>query len=265
MRSKAQIKSHPLHPILIAFPIAFLIGALVGDIAAYAAGWGAPATVGAYLSIAGIIAGLVAAVPGLIDYFGVIPPDSSGKRRATWHLAVNVSALTLFAVGAAGRDWDTLRPGLLTVVFELASVGLMSVGGYLGGTLVYRNQIGVDHRYAGAGKWHEETVAGQPGEPVEVPGANDLKAGQMMLVHVGDRRVVLARTDDGFAAFDDHCTHRGGPLCDGVLVGGVVQCPWHGSQFDVRDGHVAAGPAKEAIATHEASEVNGKVCVMIKK
>src|SRR5687767_12991606 len=115
MRSRASFKGHPLHPILIAFPIAFLVGALAADAAALIAEWARAATVGGYLSIAGVVAGLVAAVPGLIDYFAIVPSNSSAKRRATWHMAVNVTALSLFALGALGRDWDTLRPSALTL------------------------------------------------------------------------------------------------------------------------------------------------------
>jgi len=40
----------------------------------------------------------------------------------------------------------------------------------------------------------------------------------------------------------DRCTHRGGPLSDGVLMCGTVQCPWHGSQFDVKTVEVKCGP-----------------------
>jgi nitrite reductase/ring-hydroxylating ferredoxin subunit len=72
----------------------------------------------------------------------------------------------------------------------------------------------------------------------------------MKLVHVDDKRVVVARTEEGHAAFDDRCTHRGGPLSDGVLICGTVQCPWHGSQFDVRTGEVKCGPAEKGIRTY---------------
>ena len=73
----------------------------------------------------------------------------------------------------------------------------------------------------------------------------------MKLVHVGDRRIAVGRTEDGIAAFDDRCTHRGGPLSDGVLICGTVQCPWHGSQFDVHTGEVKCGPATDPIGTYE--------------
>src|SRR5205814_7633825 len=143
---------------------------------------------------------------------------SSGKQRATWHMVVNVSSLVCFAVSWAFRDGRTWAPGAGTLLLEAAGVALVTCGGWLGGTLVYRNQIGVDHRYAGAGKWREETVEGKPGESLVVAKSDELKAGQMKLIHAGGRRLVLARTDTGHVAFDDHCTHRGGSLADGVLA-----------------------------------------------
>src|SRR4051812_47868368 len=76
MRSKAQIKGHPIHPMLVAFPIAFLYGGLLFDAAGRVGGWASAWTTGGYLSLAAVVSGLVAAVPGLIDYLLVVPPDS---------------------------------------------------------------------------------------------------------------------------------------------------------------------------------------------
>ena len=259
MRSKAHLKGHPLHPMLVAFPIAFLVGALVADAAGLFGGWTSASTTGAYLNLAALASGLVAAVPGLIDYLGVVPPNSSAKKRATWHMIVNVLALSCFAVTWAFRDWESLQPGYAVLALEAAGVVLVSGGGWLGGTLVYRNQIAVDHRYAGASEWSEQRVEGRPGETVEVPGADELKVGQMKLLDVAGRRIVLARTEEGLVAFDDRCPHRGGSLADGALVCGRVQCPWHGSQFDVRDGSVKAGPAEQPIGTYRVESASGKV------
>ncbi len=263
MRSRAQVKGHPLHPILIAFPVAFTVGALVLDFAGRLAAWPTGWTVGAYLSAGAVPTGLVAAVPGLIDYLTIVPPASSAKRRGTWHMVVNVAALTAFALGWLFRDRATLEPGAVTLLLEAAGVGLITCGGWLGGTLVYRNQIGVDHRYANAGKWHEETVSAQPGAAVVAAWADELKPGQMKLLHVAGRRIVLARVEDGHCAFDDHCTHRGGPLADGVLACGVVTCPWHGSQFDVRTGAVKAGPTTEPIRTYPVEVAGDEVRVRV--
>lgn len=259
MRSRAHFRSHPLHPILIAFPVAFTVGAVGFDAAGRLGDWPTVWATGAYLSAAAVASGLVAAVPGLVDYFTIVPPYSSAKRRATFHLVVNVTALTLFAAGWLFRDGDSLRAGAGTLLLESAGVGLIGYGGWLGGTLVYRNQIGVDHRYTHAGKWAEVTVEGKPGDAVAVAAAGELKPGQMKLVHANGRRVVLARTEDGYAACADRCTHKGGPLADGVLACGVVACPWHGSQFDVRTGQVRSGPAERPIETYRVEESDGQV------
>jgi nitrite reductase/ring-hydroxylating ferredoxin subunit len=87
----------------------------------------------------------------------------------------------------------------------------------------------------------------------------------MKLVHVDDVRVVVGRTEDGWVAFEDRCTHRGGSLADGVMICGAVQCPWHGSQFDVRTGAVKAGPAEQSISIYEVEEVDGSVRLTITK
>jgi len=263
MRSTAHIKGHPIHPMLIAFPIAFGVGAPVFDLVGVLADWPSVWTTGAYLAGAAVVAGLVAGVPGFIDYLYTVPPDSSGKKRATWHLAVNVTALGLIALGWAFRDLGTLRPGIGTIVLELGGLGLMTAGGWLGGTLAYRNQIGVDHRSAGAGKWKEQTVEGEPGKEVDVAAADELKVGQMKLIHANGRRVVLGRTETGYVAHDDHCTHKGGSLADGVLACGVVTCPWHGSQFDVRTGEVQSGPAEKPIRTYRVEERGGRVLLVL--
>lgn len=259
MRSAASVQSHPIHPILIAFPIAFLTGAFGFDLAGRVGGWPSGWSTGAYLSVAGIVGGLVAAVPGLIDYFRVVPPNSSAHARATQHMLINGGALTAFALGGLFRDHGSFEPGVGTLILEAAGLGLMGWGGWLGGTLVYRNQIGVDHRYAGAGRWNEARVEVRGQEPLPVGREDELEVDQMKLLRVGGLRIVLARTAQGFAAFDDRCSHRGGPLADGAMICGTVQCPWHGSQFDAATGAVKAGPAKDPIATYKVEVREGQL------
>lgn len=263
MRSTAQIKGHPLHPMLIAFPIAFGAAAPVADIVGLLGPWPTVWSAGAYLATGAVICGVLAGIPGFIDYLYTVPPDSSGSRRATWHLGVNLTALTLIAVGWVFRDLNSLRPGAGTIVLEVAGLAVMVVGGWLGGTLVYRNQIGVDHRYAGAGKWKEEERTAPAGEAIEVATADELKVGQMKLLHINGRRIVLARTEVGYVAFDDHCTHRGGSLADGTLACGTVTCPWHGSQFDTNTGAVKSGPADKPIGTYRVEQTGGRVRLVV--
>lgn len=255
MRSRASIKSHPIHPMLIPFPFAFLTGGWGFGVAAALSGRDELRTVARHLVPAGVVAGLVAAVPGLVDYLASVPPESSGKKRATQHALLNVTALALYTAGW----WLGRRSQRRALPLALQTLGtaVVSVGGWLGGTLAYRNQIGVDHRYANAGKWQEDSRE-HAGSAALTAAAGGLSLNQMKLVHAGDERVVVARTEDGYAAFGDRCTHRGGPLSDGVLICGTVQCPWHGSQFDVRTGEVKCGPAEKKIRTYQIEPAAAK-------
>lgn len=264
MRSRAHfLKGHPLHPMLVPFPIAFLMGAFVFDALGVASGTAGWYVAGKYMSGAGIAMGLLAALPGLVDFLWAIPPDSSGKRHARRHMVLNVSVIILFALAFWVRGAPGVPPDPPVLGLELVAVLLLAWSGFIGGTLVFRNQIGVDHRYAGAGIWREVRIPLRPGSAVAVPGAHALQPDQMMLVKAGRRRLVLARLSDGWAAFDDHCTHRGGPLADGALACGTVQCPWHGSQFDVRTGELRAGPAQKGIGTYVVEAADGEVRVTL--
>jgi uncharacterized membrane protein/nitrite reductase/ring-hydroxylating ferredoxin subunit len=261
MKSKAHFKSHPIHPILVAFPIAFLVGGFLAEAAGYLLDNGDLQTVAGYLIISGIVAGLLAAVPGIMDFAYTIPPESSAKKRGVQHGILNVTVLIVFACAWTMREGDDVNY-LLVLGLELVGVILLTMSGWLGGTLVYRNQIGIDIRYAGAGKWSEVSLPESKGR-VEVARRDDLETNQIKLIHINHKRIVLGRTENGYAAFDDRCTHRGGSLAGGVMICGTVQCPWHGSQFDVLNGQVKAGPAKEAIKVYKVEEEGGKVFIIL--
>ena len=259
MKSKANLSGHPIHPMLVGFPVAYLLGSAAINLWARASGKRRLHQTARDLNTLGLATACAAAVPGVVDYFLAVPPQSSAKDRATKHALSNVAALALFSTARFGRNGG--RPAGWTSVFEVAGAALMTMAGWMGGTLVYRNQIGVDHRYADAGKWREERLpaAYAAGDLVDIASDSDLEVGQMKLIRVGDLRVALARTESGYRAFSDRCTHRGGPLSDGVLICGTVQCPWHGSQFDVATGEVKAGPAGEAIETYAVRAEEGRI------
>jgi uncharacterized membrane protein/nitrite reductase/ring-hydroxylating ferredoxin subunit len=258
MRSRAHIKTHPLHPALIPFPFAFLVGAALFDAVAVVTSRAAFGATAGHLTIAGLAAGLLAAVPGVIDYIYTVPPNSSGKERATKHAIGNVTALVLF-----GASWwmraDDGTATTTTLVLEFVGLLLLGYSGWLGGVLVTRNLISVDHRYANKGKWQEASFTAPAGKPLVVGAKDELLAGHMKLLRVNGRRLVLARTADGYIVFDDGCTHRGGSLAGGVLIGHTVQCLWHGSQFDCRTGAVVCGPAKKQIQSYEVREEGGRL------
>jgi nitrite reductase/ring-hydroxylating ferredoxin subunit/uncharacterized membrane protein len=262
MRSRASFKGHPIHPSLIPFPLAFLSGAFGFDLAAILLHRASLAATAAHLAAVGVLLGVAAAIPGALDYLYTVPPRSTGKRRATIHALVNLSGVTLFALGWWIRRPAPDSPAILVVIMEALGTALLATGGWLGGTLVNRNQIGVDHRYAQAGKWQEERVDAAPGKPVVVARVSDLEVDQMKLLRVNGERIVLARTAEGYVAFQDRCTHRGGSLAGGVMICSAVQCPWHGSQFDARTGAVRSGPAKESITVY-AVEVRSETVRLV--
>jgi cytochrome P450/nitrite reductase/ring-hydroxylating ferredoxin subunit len=97
----------------------------------------------------------------------------------------------------------------------------------------------------------------------EVGGAGDEPAGTLRRVEVGETAVCVARTDDGWLAFDDTCTHEECSLAEGELDGEVVICPCHGSEFDVRTGDVVTPPALDPLPIYEAREDGGTLFVRL--
>jgi nitrite reductase/ring-hydroxylating ferredoxin subunit len=76
-----------------------------------------------------------------------------------------------------------------------------------------------------------------------VAGINDVPDGKRIVVEVDNKRIAVFNVKGIFYAIDSTCPHRGGPLGEGSLHGTRVNCPWHGSQFDVTSGHVLGPPA----------------------
>ena len=131
-----------------------MIGAFAFDIAGIAMTSPALWTTGAHLGVAGVATGIIAAIPGLIDFTFTVPPNSSGRKRAIKHMLLMISAMLIFAFSRWIRGDAANPPDILLLGLEGIGVLALLAGGWHGGTLVSRNQISVDHRYANAGKWH---------------------------------------------------------------------------------------------------------------
>jgi uncharacterized membrane protein len=144
MQTTASIAGHPVHTMLVPLPIGLFTAALVFDLLHVGTGqpgWG----VIAFWDIAGgIVGALIAAIPGLIDYAGL---RQRTRRLATWHMALNLTLVGLFALNLWSRTSSgqavigpvTGIPLTLTVL----GVGLMFASGWLGGEMVYRHRTGV--------------------------------------------------------------------------------------------------------------------------
>ncbi len=243
---------------LVVFPIAFFSAALLCDLIAFFGERHLLFVLSYYLSLGGIAGAVAAAIPGLIDLLKTVPPHSSAKKRGIKHGLLNTAVLILFVVSLFIRQKEMMTVVLL---LETIAVVLMFMAGWMGATLVHRNQIGVDHRYARAGKWQEQSFS-RVQFPLKVACEGDLEIDQMKLLHVNGRRVVLARSHNGYFIFDDRCTHKGGSLAGGVMMCGTVFCPWHGSQFNVSSGECVAGPATAGLQIYGVKVEKGEIWLL---
>ena len=147
MASPASIGKHPVHPIIIPFPIALWIFSLVADVVYL---WrGNPIWrdyVAFYALLGGIVGAVVAAVPGFIDWLSIT--DREVKKLADWHARLNVFALVVFVADfylrtTGGARWvggSSAIPLLLSVL----GVILITISGWLGGELVFRHGVAVN-------------------------------------------------------------------------------------------------------------------------
>jgi uncharacterized membrane protein len=142
MEARARILGHPIHPMLIVFPLGLLTASFFFDVAFCVWRSGELAIVAFWLIAAGVIGGLFAAVFGLIDWLA-IPAGTRAKAIGMWHGATNVMVVGLFAAGWFLRRPSPSLPPLAAVVLSGIAVALALVGGWLGGELVYRMGIGI--------------------------------------------------------------------------------------------------------------------------
>jgi uncharacterized membrane protein len=158
MKAKARLFGHPIHQMLIVFPLGLLGTSLLFDILHLVTGGDHWALVSYYMIVAGVISGLVAAPFGLIDWMA-IPPETRAKRIGLLHGGGNVVVLLLFVLSWFLRRDAPTAPGGLEVGLSAAGVVLSLVTGWLGGELVDRLGIGVDE---GANVDAPSSLSGEP-------------------------------------------------------------------------------------------------------
>jgi nitrite reductase/ring-hydroxylating ferredoxin subunit/uncharacterized membrane protein len=215
---------HPVHAVVTDVPI----GAMTVSIFADLIGQHVVADVALAL---GVLAMVAAAVTGAADYAEV---DGTARNRATVHATIMVVTLVLYLISLAIRAGNP-PDRLPAVAIALVAYLLLALGAEIGGDLVYLIGTHVDrHAWRGAGtKW----VALDLGDLEDIPegGPTKLRAG------INDLAVV--RSGDQILAVHAQCAHAGGPLAEGTVVDGQIQCPWHGSRYRLTNGYVTRGPA----------------------
>ncbi|MCH7746029.1 MAG: non-heme iron oxygenase ferredoxin subunit [Chloroflexi bacterium] len=91
---------------------------------------------------------------------------------------------------------------------------------------------------------------------VKVASASDLPVGEIMVVDIGDERILLSNIEGEFYAINEACSHARGPLADGPVDGAEVECPWHGSRFSLKTGEATNSPAVKSVPCY-AVRVDG--------
>jgi nitrite reductase/ring-hydroxylating ferredoxin subunit/uncharacterized membrane protein len=218
---------HPLHPVLTDVPLGSWTAAAVLDAWEEVSGHGALAR-GADAAISiGIIGALGSALTGLTDWRHT---DGRARRIGLTHGLLNLGALALYTTSLVLRRRQARRAGRGV---SLLGYLVANAAAYLGGHLVYGEQVGVNH-----------TAAQRPPQGfVPVLREAELPENQLRRVSADGMAVLLLRRGERIYAIAETCAHLGGPLAEGTLEGLSVICPWHGSRVALEDGRVLDGPS----------------------
>lgn len=234
---------HPLHPVLTDLVIgSWVLGALFD-------GWAASKPsryaeeVADTLTGIGTTAAIPTAITGLADY-------STITKRATGtglvHGLLNILGLSMYLLSLASRGRGNRGAG---VAFSTLGLGLVTLGAWVGGHLTYKQRVGVNHSHP----------ASQPQEWQTVLAETELAEQEPVRIEVAGNPVLLYRYGGTVYAISAVCSHAGGPLEEGQFDGLCVECPWHNSVFDLRDGGIVHGPATIPQPAYSARIFNGHI------
>ena len=217
---------HPLHPVLTDIPLGAWTATLVLDILEASGRRDCKAGADVTLQV-GLAGAACAAVAGLTDWHAT---DGKARRVGLVHGLLNLVGTGLYTASLLSRRRNDRVAGR---AFAFAGFLAAATSAYLGGELVYGEQIGVNHA-ASEPEIKEWTAALNESE---------LADGKPHRASVNGSRVLLVRTDSGIHCIGEVCSHLGGPLAEGELRDDTVTCPWHASCFSLQDGSVIDGPA----------------------
>lgn len=143
MESKSKVLGHALHPILIVFPLGLLVTGAVYDLLYRRNKRPETAKMARSLIGIGVVSGLVAAVPGVIDWLA-IPQNTRAKRVGLWHAIGNVTQLTLFGLSWLLRRSEPEKPSNAALNLSIGGLLIGNGAAWLGGELVHRLNVSND-------------------------------------------------------------------------------------------------------------------------
>lgn len=239
---------HALHPALILAPAGSWLTAAVLDLVGDE--HGARTAVGF-----GVLASLPAAASGLVDWGYT---EGRARRVGMAHAILNSAALSCYTLSWLARSNGQRGLGVLLSTKGLL---LMTASAYLGGEISYALGYGVNRN-----AWSPDVAdLGQELDDFRpVAKFDDLREGRLTAAELdlGEEKIplVLMLRGHEVLALNATCSHMGGPLAEGRLVDEwCVECPWHASRFDFRDGEVTQGPAAYPQPKYETRVRDGQV------
>jgi nitrite reductase/ring-hydroxylating ferredoxin subunit/uncharacterized membrane protein len=239
---------HPLHPAITDIPIgAWTLTVILDIIWLISPGANAWAARGALVAlIVGLIAALGALITGMADW-----SDTYGAERTVglYHGLLNTLAFILYLISFIVRLVAPSSESIIATVLGFIGFIALLIAGFLGGDLVFVKGTNVNHTAWEAGSDDFEAVL-----PV-----SEVAENRLYRVTVAGTPVVLLRQGEQYYAISATCSHAGGPLDEGALSGDVVECPWHGSRFCLRDGRVLTGPATVNAPRYTVRIHNGQI------
>ena len=191
----------------------------------------------------GLLGAAGAAVTGVTDWSDL---DGTDRRVGLMHGLLNGGIFLINMASLVSRFTGKRRTG---IALSTAGYVISLFSAYLGGELVFAKGIGVNH------------VAWEGGsdEYVAVMNEQDLAEGKLTRVDVAGIPAVVLKEGKTIYAIGATCSHLAGPLDEGTVENGIVQCPWHGSRFCMKDGSVVNGPAVYAQPTFAVRVRDGKI------
>jgi nitrite reductase/ring-hydroxylating ferredoxin subunit/uncharacterized membrane protein len=175
----------------------------------------------------GILGAVGAAATGLTDWSDVDPP---ARKMGLLHGVLNVGATALFTTSLLLRRNTTRAAGRVAAALGYA---LMTYSAHLGGKMVYKHRVGVDRT--------DGLVF--PEDFTSVLSASELADGRPTRAMHNGVPILLVRRGQRLFAMAETCSHFSGPLSEGKLLDGSIECPYHASRFALEDGRVINGPA----------------------
>ena len=236
---------HPLHPVLVSIPLGAWTVAAVLDLVGKNRHEQRAADRAIAIGLAGAVG---SAVTGMTDW-----QHTAGEERRSGlvHGLLNASATVLYVASLGLRMSGARGAGRATAGAGLA---IAAVAGYLGGHLVFKRRVGVDH--APRVEWDDF---------VPTIGEHEVREGACRRVDVRGVAVVLVRRAGAIYALADTCAHLGGPLSEGSVDDVSIRCPWHGSRFGLADGSILEGPSTFTQPTFETRVRDGRIEVRARR